>query len=317
MFLWTGSDYSLAKRMKRAAIVFTLAAVFVCALGMPAVAQPSVWNPLIDQLVADGFEREYVEGVFNIAGPEFSPEIMARKMNVLLNTKMSTKRPGPRKTPKAMERYLNPILIAGAYAFYREHSGEFSTIEKKYGVPGTVLTALMLVETKLGNQVGKHNGVTILSNMAAAKDFDLIRGHIKPQDISDDMMEWLVKRTMQKANWGYVELKSLLTYARDNGHSAQDIPSSMYGAIGFCQFIPSSAVHYGVDGSGDGKVDLFEMTDALHSMANFVKQHGWKSGLTREAELKVIYRYNHSESYALTIMAVADKIKKTSNFFGN
>ncbi len=308
----------ISKRIKRAAIVVTLAAVFVCGLTLPSFAQANlIWMPVMDQLVADGFDRGYVESIFNESGPEFSPDIMARKMNVLLNTKLRTRKPGPRKKPEAMGRYLNPILIAGAYAFYREHSGNFALIEKKYGVPGEVLTALMLVETKLGNQVGKYNGITVLANMAIAKDFELIQNHLKTDGVSDEIMQWLIKRTGQKANWGYVELRSLLSYAQKNGHDPKEIPSSMYGAIGFCQFIPSSAIHYGVDGTGNGTIDLFEMTDALFSMANFVKQHGWKSGMDREAELKVIYRYNHSESYALTIMAVADKLKKTSAFFGN
>lgn len=267
--------------------------------------------------MADGFDKRFVDTLFRQGDLKYSPEIMARKMNALLNTKLSTKKPGPRKKPKPMDRYLNPILIAGAYAFYREHSADFAVIQGRYGVPGEVLTALMLVETKLGTQVGKHNAVTILANMALAKDFELIKPYIKPQGVSGDILTWLVKRTNQKANWGYEELKSLLTYAKRNGHDPMKIPSSMYGAIGLCQFIPSSAVYYGVDGSGNGSVDLFDTIDALHSMANFVKRHGWKPGLDRAAELKVIYRYNHSESYALTIMAVADKIRKTSEFFGN
>lgn len=318
MFQWTESDRSTTKRIKRAAIALTLAAVFLCCLGEAGRADPgSVWMPLIDRLTNDGFDRNYIESVFNQSGPKFSPEIMARKMNVLLRTKLRVKKTGSRGTPEVMDRYLNPILLAGAYAFYREHSGHFVSIEDRYGVPGEVLTALMLVETKLGTQVGQYNGITILSNMAIAKDFELIRSHIKSDGVSDSMMDWLVRRTEQKANWGYGELKSLLTYAKKNGHDPRGIPSSMYGAIGLCQFIPSSAIHYGVDGSGDGVVDLFEMVDALYSMANFVKQNGWKPGMDREAQLKVVYRYNHSESYALTIMAVADKLKKTSDFFGN
>ena len=318
MFPWTESDHTITKRIQCAAIALTLAAFFVCSNGVSSFAQSdSQWSALVEDLVADGFDRGYVEAIFNQDGPEFSPSIMARKMNVLLDTKLSARKPGPRKKPQVMERYLNPILIAGAYAFYREHRGNFTLIEQQYGVPGEVLTALMLVETKLGNQVGKYKGVTILANMAIAKNFELIREHIKPRDLSEETQAWLIKRTGQKANWGYVELKSLLSYAQKNGHDPKEIPSSMYGAIGLCQFIPSSAIHYGVDGSGDGVINLFEKTDALYSMANFVKQHGWKPGLTREAELKVIYRYNHSESYALTIMAVADKIKKASDFFGN
>lgn len=318
MFPWTESDPNATKRMERAAIVVTLAAVFFCGVFHPGVGRAeSIWSPLVDRLVNDGFERDAMEALFRKQSLEFSPQVMARKMNSLVEIKLSTKAPGPKKEAKAMDRYLNPILIAGAYGFLREHSGEFLIIEKEYGVPGEVLTALMLIETKLGTQVGKHNAMNILASMALAKDFELIRSHIKRKDLSPDMMEWLVKRTGQKGNWGYEELKSLLKYSENARQDPLNIPSSMYGAIGKCQFMPTSAMHYGVDGTGDGNINLFNTVDALHSMANFVKKHGWKEGLDRQAQLKVIYRYNHSESYALTILAVADKLKKTNEFFGN
>lgn len=318
MFPWTESDHFRFLRLRRAAIIFSLAAVFICAVVRPGPAHAgNVWSPLADRLVADGFDRTYINSLFSRSSLKFSPEVMARKMNVLLDTKLSAKQPGPRAEPEVMDRYLNPILIAGAYAFYREHSADFVVIQKRYGVPGEVLTALLLVETKLGTQVGKHNALSILGSMALAQDFELVRPYIKRQDLSDEVMKWLIRRTGQKANWGYEELKALISYARKNGQDPLNIPSSMYGAIGQCQFIPSSAVHYGVDGSGDGRVNLFETVDALYSMANFVSRHGWKNGLDHKAKLKVIYRYNHSESYALTIMAVADRIRKTHEFFGN
>lgn len=317
MSRWTGSDLPITQYKQRAAIVFTLAAVFVFLFPVFSAAQSNIWKPLTDRLVEDGFEREYVDSLFADESLQFSPKIMARKMNSLLNIKLSTRKPGPRPEPQVMERYLNPLLIAGAYGFFRERRAELEAIEEQYGVPGEVLTALFLVETKLGTMVGKHQALHILASMALARDFTLISDHINRKDLSPDMQAWLVKRTEQKADWGYTELKSLLTYTKRNGTDPLTIPSSMYGAIGYCQFIPSSAVHYGADGSGDGKVDLFNTTDALHSMANFVKRHGWKPGLDVEAQHKVIYRYNHSDSYAMTILAVAEKIRKTNEFFGN
>lgn len=317
MFPWTVSDRSSTRRKQRAAIVFSLAAVFIFGLASIAVADDGTWKPLVDRLVEDGYDRTYIESVFGRKSLKFNPDIMARKMSVLLNTRLAARKEAPARKPAVMTRYLNPILIAGAYSFYREHQPDFAVIEKRYGVPGDVLSGLMLVETKLGTQVGRHNALTILASMALGGDFELIRPHMDRTTIPDAHMEWLVQRTRQKGNWGYEELKSLITYARQNGQDPLNIPSSIYGAIGMCQFIPSSAIHYGVDGNGDGKVDLFDITDALYSMANFVKRHGWKPGLDRAAQLKVIYRYNHSESYALTIMEVADRIRKTDRFFGN
>lgn len=318
MYPWTGFDSVFTRRMQRAAIVFSLAAVFVLGQVVASAAEDTVWRPLVERLVEDGYDRTYVESLFGRKSLKFDPRIMARKMNVLLDTKLSKHQTdAPVRKPKVMSRYLNPILIAGAYAFFREHQADFAVIEEKYGVPGEVLTGLMLVETKLGTQVGRHNALTILAGMALGGDVELIRPYLDPKDVPPEIMQWLTRRTLQKGNWGYGELKSLISYARKNGQDPLNIPSSVYGAIGLCQFIPSSAIHYGVDGNGDGRVDLFDMKDALHSMANFVKRHGWKPGLDRAAQLKVIYRYNHSESYALTILAVADRVGKTNSFFGN
>ena len=314
---WTESEFKLKRRIKRAAIGIPMAAVFFClAVLVQPVRAATVWQPLVDRLVADGFEERKVVYLFSSPDLEFQPEIMARKMNVLLDTRLTASQPGPLPKPEVMERYLNPLLIAGAYAFYREHRAELTLIHEKYGVPGEVLTALMLLETRLGMSVGDHNAFTILASMALARDFSLIKGHIERTDISDKTMRWLVRRTEEKGDWAYKELKSLIRYAQAGGKDPLTIPSSVYGAIGLCQFMPTSAEHYGRDGSGDGKVDLFETRDALHSMANFVASHGWKDSMTWEQKLKVIYRYNHSESYAMTVLAVAEKIAKTRELFG-
>jgi membrane-bound lytic murein transglycosylase B len=121
---------------------------------------------------------------------------------------------------------------------------------------------------------------------------------------------------LQKGNWAYEELKALLTYCRGAGVDPVSIPGSVYGAIGLCQFMPSSAVHYGRDGDGDGKVDLFVEADALVSMANYLKEHGWKPGLSFNEQAQVIYAYNHSMNYALTILEVAERLRKTHSIFG-
>ncbi|WP_229593772.1 lytic murein transglycosylase [Pseudodesulfovibrio sediminis] len=270
----------------------------------------------MNRLVEDGLDEHYVTALFSNPDLTFSPEVMARKMDVLLNTKLSAATSSPSAEPEVLSRYLNPILIAGAYSFYMEYRADFVVIEQKYGVPGELLTAILLVETRLGRNVGEENAFTILSSMALAKDFSLIESSIKRKDISDETRKWLIRRTEQKGDWGYAELKALIKYALAIDKDPLSIPSSIYGAIGQCQFMPTSAEHYGRDGTGDGKVDLSNTQDALHSMANFVASHGWKNDLSEADQLKVIYRYNHSESYAMTILSVADKIRKTKELFG-
>ena len=297
-----------------AAAFLTLAAVFFFA--PDALADEAKWDTLRNRLKADGFSSVHIDAVFAQESLRYDPKIMARKMNALLKTKLSQKRKGGPIAPAVIERHLNPVLIAGAYAFYKDKGDEMAEVVAKYGVPAEILTALLLVETKLGMQLGKHKALEILSNMTIGGDFEVIRPHIEMDGVSEEVSAWLVKRTRQKGEWAYAELKALLQYAEASRRDPLTIPSSMYGAIGMCQFIPTSAVHYGVDGDGDGRVDLFNTVDALHSTANFVKRHGWKTDLDREGQLKVIYRYNHSRSYALTILAVADKLRKTIQLFG-
>ncbi|MBV9192296.1 MAG: lytic murein transglycosylase, partial [Betaproteobacteria bacterium] len=51
------------------------------------------------------------------------------------------------------------------------------------------------------------------------------------------------------------------------------------GAIGIPQFMPTSLRRYAVDFNGDGRIDLTRSSaDAVGSVANFLKEHGWQAG---------------------------------------
>ncbi|WP_284690576.1 lytic murein transglycosylase [Salidesulfovibrio onnuriiensis] len=293
-----------------------MAALVFLASGKGFCAVAESWEPLMKRLVQDGFSDSYVRSVFERAHLDFDAGVMARKIDVLLDTKLSSSSSSAPVEPKVMERYLNPILLAGAYASLRENHDVLKRIERETGVPGSVVIAVYLVETKLGRTIGNQKAFAVLSNMALGGDFSKIKMKLKHADLSPEMQEWAASRTRQKGNWAYAELVALLRYSQSLGTDPVEIPGSVYGAIGLCQFMPTNALHYGRDGSGDGKVDLFNEADALFSIAYFLKRHGWKSGLDVEQQHKVIYRYNHSMSYALTIMEVADRLDKTDRFFG-
>jgi membrane-bound lytic murein transglycosylase B len=56
--------------------------------------------------------------------------------------------------------------------------------------------------------------------------------------------------------------------------------SSYAGAIGLPQFMPSSIRSFALDGDGDGRIDLrLNAKDAIASVANFIKMHGWETGM--------------------------------------
>lgn len=275
-----------------------------------------IWQPVVERLVKDGVDRDYAVALFERESLEFDPDHMAHKMRTLLNTKQAAKGVRKAQEPEVLDRYLNPILIAGAYAYLRDNRDALKSAHERYGVDGDHLVALLLVETRLGTNTGRHKAMPVLASMALAGDFALIKDRFADVAMSPEMRKWLIKRTRQKGDWAYDELLALIEYARQNAQDPFMIPGSIYGAIGICQFMPSTAKHYGVDGNDDGRIDLFEKADALHSMANYLKKHGWKEKMTEKERLKVIYRYNHSMSYAMTVDAVAEKLRKTRELFG-
>ena len=65
-----------------------------------------------------------------------------------------------------------------------------------------------------------------------------------------------------------------------------------------------------VDGDGDGKRDLWQSNaDVIASVANYLKHHGWKPGMTRQQQYQVILKYNYSKPYANTILDIAARLR--------
>ncbi len=74
------------------------------------------------------------------------------------------------------------------------------------------------------------------------------------------------------------QLIALMKIADDNGLDINEIRGSWAGAIGHFQFIPTTLASYGVDGNGDGKIDIINSVgDAMHSAGNYLGRLGWNS----------------------------------------
>jgi membrane-bound lytic murein transglycosylase B len=89
------------------------------------------------------------------------------------------------------------------------------------------------------------------------------------------------------------------------------MPGSFAGALGISQFIPSSVLRFAQDGNKDGQINLFDHEDAIMSIAYYLKQHGWKPGLSRNEQFRIVLTYNHSEYYAETILKVAERLSES------
>jgi membrane-bound lytic murein transglycosylase B len=268
------------------------------------------WSPLIDRLVADHFDETAVRNLFSRPEVQFDPVPMVTKIKTLLRTRGVA----PAETPNLKNRavykgYLKPSVIKAARAYYTENRAILQKIRKKYCIPEEIVVSILMVETNLGRNMGGRRAFNVLASMARCTNLDLVRDHLKGDLAFPNDEAYAERRCREKADWAYHELKSLIRYAAINNTDPLSIPGSIYGAIGFCQFMPSNVFLYGVDGDENGHIDLFYPDDALYSVGNYLRQNGWKCRMDRVSRHKVILTYNRSQIYANTVLAVADRLQ--------
>lgn len=149
--------------------------------------------------------------------------------------------------------FITEKRIRGGVNFMRQHRAVLERAEMVYGVPKEIITAIIGVETYYGRITGNYRVVDALSTLA----FDY----------------------PPRAEFFRGQLKEYFILAREEGIDPLSIKGSYAGAMGYGQFIPSSYRHYAVDFDGDKKRDIWaNPKDAIGSVANYFKQHGWLSG---------------------------------------
>lgn len=161
--------------------------------------------------------------------------------------------PGIRSWPAYRQRFVEPKRIKAGLAFWQRHRATLAKAEALTGVPAEIIVAIIGIETFYGKHLGRFETFAALTTLAF--DYppraELFRG----------------------------ELEALLLLARDEGRDPTLYRSSYAGAIGLPQFLPSSLRAYAVDFDHSGRIDLTgSPADAIGSVANFLKAHGWETG---------------------------------------
>ena len=269
------------------------------------------WEALYQRLANDGFDDPDVLLYF-AALPEYEPLPMVIKIKELYTNAMA-RRAAPTKKKK-----LNPYRIYANFVtqdslnkcklYLVENKEAFASMEERYGVPKEAVVSLLYVETKLGTFLGKQNAFWALAAMAHSDSAEKLADKLEGMEISSLDDGWLDKHLQAKSLWAYEELKALLRYSIDNKLNPAEMPGSIYGAIGICQFMPSNLSAYGADGNDDGVINLFDPADAIHSAGRFLYKHGWKDKPNVEQQRQVLKRYNNLTSYANTILALGHSV---------
>jgi len=128
----------------------------------------------------------------------------------------------------------------------RENSRILADIEARYGVPPGPIMAIWGMETGFGRFMGGENVVSSIATVT----FDCRR--------SDFFKPHLL---------GALKLV-------DSGGLSANSKGAAHGEYGHTQFLPGNILKFGVDGNGDGRVDLKNKNDALYSTANFLRAYG-------------------------------------------
>jgi membrane-bound lytic murein transglycosylase B len=207
------------------------------------------------------------------------------------------------------EVVLTPERLGEAKQFYKDNQPALRRAEARFGVPPEIMVGLLTVETRVGKFLGEDLAVNVLASMAVSPTFASVAAAFPEENVSPSQAAWLDAKAAEKSAWAYRELKALFAYAAANKLDLVTMPGSIYGAIGLCQFMPSNIPRFGVDGDGDGCVNLFNVDDALNSLASYLRHHGLKPGAGLDSQRKALYHYNHSVVYVNTIMAVADYLR--------
>ncbi len=255
-------------------------------------------DALAARLIKDGFSPEKIKDLFSRKEVFFNPSGVSL---FFIHTESSLN----------YDQFLSKKSISKAEKYMETHKKALESAEKSFGVDKTAITAILLVETRLGTYLGKRTVLNTLATMAALTD-DALREKIweaipkkkKPK------RETFIKKASKRSRWGYEELKALIRYTDRETLSPEAIKGSYAGAMGIPQFMPSNALTLARDGNADGKIDLFNHEDAIFSVANYLRHHGWKPGIPRQRQHEVLFRYNHSNYYVDTLLKISDRLKE-------
>ncbi|WP_425338832.1 lytic murein transglycosylase [Bartonella tamiae] len=150
-----------------------------------------------------------------------------------------------------MQKRGSTAIVNRGKTMKKQNAALFARLERQYGVPAGPLIAIWGMETNFGSYMGKQHTLSAVATLA----YDCRRSAFFTEQL-------------------YAALKLI-----DNDDFDPNSIGAMHGEIGQTQFLPKNVLLYGVDGDGNGHIDMIRSrADALASTANFLRGHGWKKG---------------------------------------
>ena len=271
--------------------------LFAPVLGQTPSDVPLIYQSLVHRLSQDGFDAGFLSRLLMDSRAEPIPSVMS----IPLTT---------REVPEIYEQFLTPEAILLAKKFLQENLTMLNEVEKRFSVDREVVTAILLVESRFGENIGKLRVIPTLASMAVMDSPDNVETNYSTLRIANPEItyDWVQGVAKKKAGWAYQELKSFLLIVLHENVDPLDIRGSYAGAVGMAQFVPSSYLGYAESKNGFERW-LTSKEDAVFSIGNYLKSHGWNKNLTLDKKKRVLWYYNHSKPYIETVLLIAQKIK--------
>ncbi|MFH2202694.1 MAG: lytic murein transglycosylase [Elusimicrobiota bacterium] len=163
---------------------------------------------------------------------------------------------------------------------YERYPDAFRWAKENLGVEPHHILGILGVETRYGNYTGKHGVLKVLHTVSE-------KGGRQGKQADKD-----IPALLRMSNNGEL-----------GGFEADTVRGSYAGALGIGQFLPSSWEAYALDRDG-GKRNPFSHEDAIISVANYLKKHGYSKDVK-----KSFWGYNHSTEYVNKVNDLAEQIK--------
>ena len=215
----------------------------------------------------------------------------------------------------SFDEYMRLVVsderVARGRALFAENRALLARFADPAGIPPSTIAALWGIESNYGTRLGDFEVIAALAT--------LVYNGFRAQFFRQQLIA-----ALQIVSQGHIGL--------------HDMKGSWAGAMGQCQFIPTSFLAYAADGDGDGRADIWKSkADVFASTANYLRRVGWRPGLEWGEEVspgtpakpgervvrpagangpafrttenfRAILRWNQSDFFALAVGTLSDRI---------
>ena len=173
-----------------------------------------------------------------------------------------------------LKRVVTPLKIKNANKKYKENKAILIKVGEFYGVQPRFIVALWGIETDFGRLTGGFPVISSLSTLAFEG-----RRH--------DYFKKELLNALKIIDKGHISLKKMT--------------GSWAGAMGQCQFMPSSFLNYASDWDKNGTKDIWNSKgDVFASAANYLKKVGWSNKTTWGRKVDISnYKIKHKKNKIL------------------